>query len=96
VASVIITPTAQRNLSDLITTHSLPASTRERLRRSLEQLRLFPLIGAPLPSRVPGLRYVLGPWRWMIIVYRYYQDADEIRIISVQDARSAQSPTSQS
>ncbi len=92
-ASILVTPRAQRNLAAVIETHSLPESTLGRFRKSLAQLRQFPLVGAPLPSRKPGLRFVLGPWRWMIIVYRYYEEADEVRIISVQDARSAHSPT---
>jgi plasmid stabilization system protein ParE len=94
VASVLVTPTAQRNLDTLIKTHFLPASTPDRVRRSLEQLYQFPLIGAVVPSRMADLRYVLGPWRWMIILYRYYEDSDEVRIVSIQDGRSATFPIS--
>ena len=87
-ASVIVTPTAQRQLDTLIQTHCLPESTRARFAQSLQQLRQFPLVVAPLPGRRPELHFVLGPWRWMIVVYRYYEDADQVRAISVQDARS--------
>lgn len=93
-SSVIVTPTAQRNLKTLIRTHSLPESTSARFRHSLEPLRKFPLIGAPLPGRALELRFILGPWRWMLVVYRYYADADQVRVLSVHDARSARSPTS--
>lgn len=93
-ASVIVTPTAQRNLDALIATHSLPESTRERFRQSLEQLRVFPLVGVLLPSRQPELRFILGRWRWMIVIYPYYEDNDQVRIVSVQGARSARSATS--
>jgi len=91
VASVLVTPRARRNIQSLIATHSLPDSTQRRIRESLAQLRQFPLVGAVLPGRTPALRYVLGPWRWMIIVYRYYEDADQVWIVSVQDGRSARS-----
>jgi plasmid stabilization system protein ParE len=93
-ASVIVTPTAQRNLATLIRTHSLPHSTLARFRQSLQPLRDFPLIGARLPRPGPELRFVLGPWRWMVIVYRYYDESAQVRIISIHDARSATSPTS--
>jgi plasmid stabilization system protein ParE len=92
VASVIVTPTAQRDLEELIRTQTLPASTRERLRRSLEPLRVFPLLGAPLHGRWSRFRFVLGPWRWMIVVYDCDHEADRVAIITIQDARSARSP----
>ncbi len=92
-ASVIVTPTAQRNLATLIETHSLPGSTLARFRRTLEPLRDFPLVGVKLRTPGPELRFIVGPWRWMIVVYRYYDEADQVRIISVHDARSARLPT---
>jgi plasmid stabilization system protein ParE len=92
-ATVIVTPTAERNLDTLIRTHFLPDSTQARFRQSLQQLRQFPESGSILQGRRPGLRFILGPWRWMIVVYRYYEDADQVRIVSVQDARSARSQT---
>ena len=92
-ASVIVTPTAQRDLDELIRTHSLPASTRERLRRSLQPLHDFPLLGAPLEGRWSRFRFVLGPWRWMIVVYLYDEALDRVAIVTIQDARSARSPT---
>lgn len=92
-ASVLVTPTAQRDLADLIRTHSLPASTRERVRRSIEPLRDFPLLGAPLEGRWSRFRFVLGPWRWMVVVYVYDELIDRVAIVTIQDARSARSPT---
>ena len=91
-ASVLVTPTAERNLDSLIETHTLPDSTRERVRRSLEPLRRFPLLGAPLEGRWAGLRFILGPWRWMIVVYRYDEASDRVAIVTVQDGRSARGP----
>ncbi|MGH2466858.1 MAG: type II toxin-antitoxin system RelE/ParE family toxin [Candidatus Limnocylindrales bacterium] len=93
-ATVPITPTAQRNLVRLIETHTLPSTTIDRFRRSLEPLRSFPLLGAPLEGRWVGFRFVLGPWRWMIVVYRYDAPTDEVQVVTVKDARSARAATS--
>lgn len=92
-ASVIVTPTAGRNLAELIETHSLPGTTRERVKRALEPLAQFPLLGAPLEGRWNGFRFVLGPWRWMLVVYRYDEVLDRVAIVTIQDARSARSAT---
>lgn len=88
-ATVIVTPVALRNLGTLIRTHSLPDSTRARVRRSLEPLRDFPLLGSPLHGRWSDFRFVLGTWRWMLIVYRYDPEADVVAVVAIQDARSA-------
>jgi plasmid stabilization system protein ParE len=94
VASVVIAPTARRNLDVLIETLSLPVTTRERVRRSLAPLAAFPLLGAPLNGRWAGFRFILGPWRWMLIVYRYDEEIDQVGIVTIQDARSARAATS--
>jgi plasmid stabilization system protein ParE len=91
-ASVVITPTARRNLEDLIETLSLPSTTLDRVKTSLEPLSRFPRIGAPLDGRWSAFRFVLGPWRWMIVVYRYDEARDEVAIVTIRDARSARSP----
>jgi plasmid stabilization system protein ParE len=94
VASVVVSPRARRNLERLIETHALPASTAARFERSIEPLAHFPLMGAPLPGRWSNYRFVLGPWRWMIVVYEYDETQDQVGIVTVQDARSARSATS--
>ena len=68
-ASVVVTQTACRSLETLIETHSLPASTVDRVRRALEPLRQLPSFGAPLEGRWSGFRFILGPWRWTIILH---------------------------
>ncbi len=96
-AAVIVTPTALRDLEDLIRTHSLPPTTRERVKRSIEPLGRFPGIGAPLLGRWADARFVLGPWRWMIIVYQYDEAADRVAIVTIQDGRTARAaPSSRS
>ena len=70
-------------------THALPDSTRSRFTRSIEPLGRFPLLGAPLSGRWASFRFVLGPWRWMVIVYEYDEVADRVSIVTVQDGRAA-------
>lgn len=89
-ARVVIAPTAAEDLARLIVTHSLPADTTERLKRSLKPLASFPRLGAPLGGRWEGFRFVLGPWRWMLVVYAFDQEADEAFVVTIQDGRSSQ------
>ncbi len=92
-ATVVVTPTAAVDLARLISTHSLPRDTRARFQRSVESLARFPLIGAPLHGRWSSYRFLLGPWRWMIVVYVYDQTTDRLAIVTIQDARSGRPPT---
>lgn len=92
-ASVLVSPRARRNLERLVQTHSLPASTMARFVASIEPLASFPAIGAPLEGRWSGYRFILGPWRWMLIVYEYDQERDVAGIVTVQDARSSSGAT---
>ena len=93
-ASVVISPRARRNLERLINTRSLPESTGQRFALSIKALAQFPLMGSPLPGRWSGYRYVLGPWRWMIVVYEYREAHAVVGIVTVQDGRTAQAATS--
>jgi plasmid stabilization system protein ParE len=92
VSTVVVAPTARRNLDELIETLSLPPSTRERVTSSLAPLRRFPRLGAALDGTWSGFRFVLGPWRWMIVVYSYDEALDRVAIVTIRDARSARSP----
>ena len=95
-ATVIVTPTAIADLDRLITTHTLPADTVERFKRSVSVLQRFPQIGASLHGRWAPFPFVLGPWRWMLIVYVYDVGADRVAIVTIQDARSGEAATSES
>ena len=90
--TVVVTPTARRNLDVLIETLSLPPSTRDRVKGSLEPLRRLPRLGGALDGKWTGVRFVLGPWRWMIVVYRYDEALDRVAVVTIRDARSARSP----
>jgi plasmid stabilization system protein ParE len=94
-ADVVVTPTAVADLARLITTHSLSPDTRARFRRSVESLAQLPSIGAPLHGRWAGYRFLLGPWRWMIVVYIYDEATDRVAIVTIQDARSGRGPGSE-
>jgi plasmid stabilization system protein ParE len=94
VATVVVTPTALADLDNLIRTLSLPPDTRDRLKRSLRPLTRFPRLGASLEGRWSDLRFVLGPWRWMLVVYVFDDATDRVAIVTIQDARSAASAAS--
>ena len=87
-------PAAVDDLAQLVRTHSLPPDTRDRVGRSLEPLARFPLLGAPLSGRWAAYRFVLGPWRWMLLIYVYDADADLVAVVTVQDGRTAGAATS--
>jgi hypothetical protein len=91
---VLVAPEAVADLARLRTTHSLPADTPARVRRSLEPLAQFPLLGAPLEGPWRDYRFVLGPWRWMLIVYAYDEEADLVAVVTIQDSRTATAATS--
>lgn len=88
-ARVELTRSAVEDLDRLIRSHSLPANTKARLKRSLRPLEHFPLIGPALGGRWSGLRFVLGPWRWMIVVYAHVEPEDRVVIVTIQDGRSS-------
>ena len=90
---VLVAPAAATDLERLIFTHSLPADTFARVSKSIEPLAEFPLLGASLEGRWHNYRFVLGPWRWMLIVYAYDGDTDVVAIATIQDARSSTSAT---
>jgi plasmid stabilization system protein ParE len=92
-ARVELAQTAVEDLERLIYTHSLPADTKERVNRSLRPLKDFPHIGAALHDRWQEFRFLLGPWRWMLIVYEYFEDDDRVVVVTIQDGRSSRAAT---
>lgn len=89
---VELSAAAAEDLERLIFTHSLPADTKERIKRSLRPLERFPLLGAALEGRWSGFRFVLGPWRWIVIVYVYIETGERVVVVTIQDGRSSQAP----
>ena len=92
-ARVELSAAAAEDLEELIVTHSLPADTRERVKRSLRQLERFPRMGRELAGRWTGLRVLLGPWRWLLLVYAFLEDEDRVVVVTIQDARSSNAAT---
>jgi plasmid stabilization system protein ParE len=93
-ADVELAHAAIEDLERLIAVLNLPSDTRERVRRSLAPLAEFPRLGPELTGRWSGMRFLLGPWRWMLLVYEYDEAADRVVILTIQDARSSSAATS--
>jgi hypothetical protein len=56
-------------------------------------LEQFPSMGSALSGRWGGFRFLLGPWRWMLLVYVYLEAEERVVVVTIQDARSASSAT---
>ena len=91
-AQLVVGARAREDLARLIFTHRLPADTRRRVQRSIEHLRFAPQAGHALSGEWEGFRYVLGPWRWMVIVHRDWEEIDAVAIVAIYDGRSDGSP----
>jgi hypothetical protein len=89
VARVELARAAVEDLEGLTRTHSLPADTHARVARSLRGLERFPLMGPALSGRWEGLRFLLGPWRWLLLVYVFIESEDRVVVVTIQDARSS-------
>ena len=89
-AQVVVSAAAAEDLARLKITHRLPADTNERIKRSIRSLNKFPRLGTLLEGGGwEGFRFVLGPWRWMVIGYDYFEDEDLVVIATIQDGRSS-------
>jgi hypothetical protein len=93
VTRVELAATAVEDLDAMIVSHSLPANTRERVKRSLRSLQVAPRIGPELGGAWTGFRFILGPWRWMILVYVHIEEEDRVVVVTVQDGRSSSAAT---
>ncbi len=94
-ARVELSAAAVEDLDTLIRTHSLPDDTRERVRRLLWPLGQFPRMGPELSGGWTGMRFVLGPWRWLLLVYAFMESEDRVVVVTVQDARSSAAATAE-
>lgn len=88
-ARVQLSVAAVEDLDRLIRSHTLPRDTRARIQRALASLALFPRLGAELEGRWSPFRFVLGAWRWMVVVYVYLEEDDRVVVVTIQDGRSS-------
>jgi len=93
VARVDLAAAAVEDLQILARTHSLPPDTAARVARSLRPLERLPLLGPALSGGWEGLRFVLGPWRWMLLLYAVLEVEDRVVVVTIQDARSSTAVT---
>lgn len=89
---VIATPRAVQDLHDLIRLLGLPDSTLRRVQQSLRILESFPLAGRALTGRWNDVRFLIGPWPWMVLLYVHDLD-DAVYVVAVHDGRSSTSAT---
>jgi hypothetical protein len=92
-AQVIVTPQTRRDVDEAISTLNLPDDAWARIARSLRTLEIFPFAGAELAGGWAPARFVLGPWSWMILLYRYEESSDHVYVVAMHDGRSAASAT---
>ena len=92
-ASVELARVAVEDLDALIRSHSLSADTRMRVVSSLRSLERFPLMGPALGGSWHEFRFLLGPWRWLVLVHVYLEAEDRVVVVTMQDARSSTSVT---
>lgn len=92
-AQVVVTPRAQRDVNEAISALNLPDDAWTRIGRSLRVLETFPLAGPELPGRWAPTWFVIGPWSWMILLYRYEESSDQVYLVAMHDGRSATSAT---
>lgn len=92
-ATIIVTPQAERDVEEAIADLNLPDDTWARIGRSLRLLEDFPLAGRALERNWSAARFLLGPWPWMILLYRYDEPSDQVFLVAAHDARSATSAT---
>jgi plasmid stabilization system protein ParE len=91
VAQIFWAESARSALDRLILSHSLPTDTRERVKHSLLPLARFPRLGPEIAQLQDGkeLRFLIGPWPWLVLVYVYDERTDRVTVVSPEDGRSA-------
>ena len=92
-AQVRLSHLAVEDLDALIASRGLPDDTRARVARSLRPLESFPLIGRELQRAWQGMRFLIGPWPWMVIVYVHDDVAGIVTVVSIQDGRMSSAAT---
>ena len=93
-ARIEVSSAAAEDSARLKVTHRLPPDTNERIKRSLRSLARFPRLGTLLEGGGwDGFRFVLGPWRWLVIVHDFDEEQDLVVITTVQDGALSSAAT---
>jgi plasmid stabilization system protein ParE len=84
---------ALSELDQLVLSHHLPPDTRDRIESSARPLERFPRFGPEIGELPDGaeLRFLIGPWPWLVIVYLYLEAEDRIGVVAIEDGRAATS-----
>ena len=85
---VEVEPEAQAQLGRLIATRNLPADTPARVARSIRYLATHPRLGKALRGTHAEYRCLRGPWRWLVVVYRFDPANDVVIVVAIQDSRT--------
>jgi len=89
VARVELSAATAEDLHAVIASHELPDDTPARVARSLRPLERCPDVGVALTGRWSGMRFLHGPWRWMLLISLVLDE----RVVTIQGARAAAAPT---
>jgi plasmid stabilization system protein ParE len=52
----------------------------------------FPELGPAIGGGFGSRRFLVGPWRWLIVIYEVDATADTVVILRVVDGRTSNSP----
>lgn len=87
---------ALSGLETLVLSHHLPRDSRARVEESARPLARFPRFGPAIRTLAEGeeLRFLVGPWPWLLIVYLYSEPEDRVVVVSIEDGRAATSSLS--
>jgi plasmid stabilization system protein ParE len=82
---------ARTQVEQLVLSHSLLSDTGARIEASAQPLARFPRFGPEIKGVAEGgeLRFLIGPWPWLVIVYLYLASEERVVIVSVEDGRGA-------
>ena len=50
-------------------------------------------MGPELGGRWEGFRFLLGPWRWMLLIYVFVEPEDRVVVVTIQDGLSSSAAT---
>ena len=55
----------------------------------MRPLEPFRLLGRELEGAWRGMRFLIGPWPWMLVIYAYEESAEIVTVLSIHDGRTS-------